>query len=313
MVTGFPLRFQLPVSDASLVWRLFFLPIRLIATDIDGTLLDSRGELPEANALAIGEAAERGIEIVIVTGRRFDPARRIAQQLPCDAHLIVSNGALVKSGSGETHMRSLLPLETARRVIEATSQFRPYQGVIFDRPAERQVIFERIDWEGPFMGPYLRRHRHQVAEVAPLAACLEGEDPVEIMFIGECAPIRAAQRTLEMHERREEYTLALTEYAERGMSMLDVLRRGVTKGTALAEWARRRGIAPDEVMAIGDNWNDREMLEFAGTPVVMGNAVPELKSLGWRVTLSNDDCGVAAAIRLYALNGHGTSSRKKGE
>ena len=81
----------------------------------------------------------------------------------------------------------------------------------------------------------------------------------------------------------------------------------MTKGTALAEWARRRGIAPDEVMAIGDNWNDREMLEFAGTPIVMGNAVAELKSLGWRVTLSNDDCGVAAAIRSYALNGKGTS------
>jgi Cof subfamily protein (haloacid dehalogenase superfamily) len=289
------------------------LAIRLIATDIDGTLLDSRGELPEVNALALGEAAERGIEIVIVTGRRFDPARRIAQKLPCGADLIVSNGALVKSGSGETHLRSLLPIKTARRVIEATGKFRPYQGVIFDRPAERQVIFERIEWDGPFMGPYLRRHLHQVAEVAPLVACLETEDPVEIMFIGECGVIRAAHRTLETSEYRDEYTLALTEYEERGMSMLDVLRRGVTKGTALAKWARRRGIAPDEVMAIGDNWNDREMLEFAGMPIVMGNAVPELKSLGWRVTLSNDDCGVAAAIRSYALNGNGTSWVKKGE
>ena len=289
------------------------MPIRLIATDIDGTLLDSHGELPEANALAIGEAAERGIEIVIVTGRRFDPARRIAQKLPCDAHLIVSNGALVKSGSGETHLRSLLPIETARRVIEATGEFRPYQGVIFDRPAERQVIFEQINWDGPFMGPYLRRHRHQVAEVAPLAACLDTEDPVEIMFIGECGVIRAAHRTLETHAHSDEYTLALTEYEERGMSMLDVLQRGVTKGTALAEWAKRRGIAPDEVMAIGDNWNDREMLEYAGTPIVMGNAVAELKSLGWRVTLSNDDCGVAAAIRSFALMATERVDGKKGE
>jgi hypothetical protein len=279
------------------------LPIKLIATDIDGTLLDSRGQIPEANAEAIKEAAERGIEIVIVTGRRFHPARAIAQRLPCEAHLIVSNGALVKSHTGETHLRSLLPISTARHVIEATADFRPCQGVIFDRPAERQVIFERIDWEGPFMGPYLRNHRLEVAEMAPLASCLDGEDPVEIMFIGTCEVIRAAQRTLEAHERRHEYTLALTEYEDRGMSMLDVLRRGVTKATALAAWAKLRGIGPHEVMAIGDNWNDREMLEFAGTPVIMGNAAPELKSLGWRVTLSNDDCGVAAAIRSYALNG----------
>jgi Cof subfamily protein (haloacid dehalogenase superfamily) len=279
------------------------LPIRLIATDIDGTLLDSRGLLPEQNALAIGEAADRGIEIVIVTGRRFYAARTIAEKLPCDPTLIVSNGALVKSGLGETHLQSLLPIETARRVIEATGEFRQYQGVIFDRPAERQVIFEHIDWDGPFVGPYLRRHRHQVAEVVPLAACLDTEDPVEIMFIGGCEMIRGAQRTLEAYERSDEYTLALTEYEERGMSMLDVLQRGVTKGAALAEWAKRRGIASDEVMAIGDNWNDREMLAFAGMPIVMGNAVAELKSLGWRVTLSNDDCGVAAAIRTHALNG----------
>jgi 5-amino-6-(5-phospho-D-ribitylamino)uracil phosphatase len=278
------------------------LAIRLIATDIDGTLLDSRGQLPEQNKLAIQEAAARGIEIAIVTGRRFHAARRIAEQLPCNPTLIVSNGALVKSGSGETHLRSLLPIETARRVIEATRKFREHSGVIFDRPHERQVIFERINWDGPFIGPYLRRHRHHVAEVAPLEACLDTEDPVEVMFIGECAMIRGALRTLETYERRDDYTLALTEYEHRGMSMLDVLRRGVTKGAALADWAKRRGIAPDEVMAIGDNWNDREMLAFAGLPVVMGNAVPELKSLGWRVTLSNDDCGVAVAIRTHALN-----------
>lgn len=277
--------------------------IKLIATDIDGTLLDSQGQLPEANARALKEAADRGIEVVIVTGRRFNAARLIASTLPFQPHLIVSNGALVKASSGETHLRSLLPTETARRVIDATGEFRPYQGVIFDRPDTRQVIFERIDWDGPFMGPYLRRHKHQVAEVDPLAACLDGEDPVEIMFIGGCEVIRAAHRMLAAHELSAEYTLALTEYENRGMSMMDVLQRGVTKGAALAEWARHRGIAPDEVMAIGDNWNDREMLEFAGTPVVMGNAVPELKSLGWRVTLSNDDCGVAAAVRSYALDG----------
>jgi len=281
------------------------LAVRLIATDIDGTLLDSRGGLPEANARALGDAAARGIEVVIVTGRRFDPALRIARMLPCETTLIASNGAVVRSGSGETHSRSLLPAATARRVIDATAAFRACSGVIFDRPHERQVIFERIDWEGPFVGPYLRRHKHQVAEVAPLAACLDGEDPVEVMFIGESETVRGAHRALLGHESRQEFTLALTEYETRGMMMLDVLQRGVTKGAALAEWAKRRGIGRHEVMALGDNWNDREMLEFAGLPVVMGNGVAELKSLGWRVTLSNDDCGVAAAIREHALNANG--------
>src|SRR5579863_6539667 len=190
--------------------------------DLDGTLLSTRSHLPEENARAIAEASARGIEIVIVTGRRFDSARNIAETLPCNVELIVSNGAMVKSLSGETHFRAMLPAETARLVIEATSEYRQYSGVIFDRPHERQVIFERIDWEGPFMGPYLRRYRQQVAEVAPLTACLDpdgAEDPVEVMFIGECEVIRAALRTLESHERRDEYTLALTEYERTGMSM----------------------------------------------------------------------------------------------
>ncbi|MBZ5696437.1 MAG: Cof-type HAD-IIB family hydrolase [Acidobacteriia bacterium] len=277
------------------------MPVKLIAMDLDGTLLDSQSRLREENAAAITEAAARGIEIVIVTGRRFDSARAIAAELACDVHLIVSNGALIKSKSGETHQRQLLPATTAQRVLEATQEFRSCAGVIFDRPLANQVIFERVNWEGPFVGAYLRRHREHVGEVAPLTACLNGEDPVEVLFLAECEKIRRAMSALEALQATEEYTLALTEYPHRNLSMLDVLRRGVTKGAALAEWARRRGVRRDDVMAIGDNWNDREMLEFAGLPIVMGNAVPELKSQGWTVTLSNDEGGVADAIRKHAL------------
>jgi len=281
--------------------------IKLIAMDLDGTLLDSRGQLPEENIRAISEAAARGIEITIVTGRRFDAARRIADELSCEVHLIASNGAIVKSKGGETHYRRLLPRATARQVLEATPEFRPSAGVIFDRPHTGQVVFERVDWDGPFVGPYLKRHREQVAEVAPLVACLEGEDPVEVLFLGECEAMSRALRTLEALPIAANYTVALTEYEQRNLSMVDVLGRGVTKGSTLEEWTARRGISRDEVMAIGDNWNDREMLEFAGLPIVMGNSVEELKSLGWKITLSNDDCGVADAIRTYVLNRNGKS------
>jgi len=277
------------------------MPVQLIAMDIDGTLLDSRAQLPPQNAQAIAEAAARGIEIVIVTGRRFHSARLIAEQLPCEAKMIVSNGALVKSMSGETHLRSLLAPEIARQVLGSTEEFRPMCAVVFDRPAEPHVVFERIDWEGPFIGSYLRRHRQQVTEIAPLTNCLNGEDPVEVMFIGSCEAIRAAMNKLEGLDGRTNYTLALTEYAKSGFSMLDVLARGVTKGATLAAWAARRAIPRENVMAIGDNWNDREMLEYAGLPIVMDNGVAELKSLGWTTTLSNDECGVAAAIHRHAL------------
>src|ERR1700721_2363796 len=93
----------------------------MIAMDIDGTLLDSHGQMPEKNARAVAEAASRGIEIVLVTGRRFDFARPIADALPCDLHLIVNNGALAKSRNGTTHLRYMLPAETARRGAAGTA------------------------------------------------------------------------------------------------------------------------------------------------------------------------------------------------
>ena len=95
--------------------------------------------------------------------------------------------------------------------------------------------------------------------------------------------------------------MALTEYAHRDFSLVDVNGEGCSKGATLARWAAERGLARDEVMAVGDNFNDAEMLEFAGTAVVMGNACAELKARGWKVTASNDEGGLAEAIRQFAL------------
>jgi Cof subfamily protein (haloacid dehalogenase superfamily) len=276
-------------------------PVQIIAMDLDGTLLNTSGHLPGPNVRAIEQAAARGIEILIVTGRRFTSARTIAAEIGCDVHLICSNGALIKSSAGDTQFRRLLPAATARAVLEGTAEFRSCAGVIFDRPRERQIYFERVDWNGPFVGPYLRRHRDQVAEVDPLTDCLDGEDPVEILYIDSCERITRALKALETLAAGHEFTLALTEYPNRDLSMLDVLASGVNKGAALAEWARLRGVPRENVMAIGDNWNDREMLEYAGLPIVMGNSIPELKALGWSVTGSNDDCGLAEAIHRHVL------------
>lgn len=269
--------------------------------DLDGTLLDSQSRISAANVEAIREASARGIEIVIVTGRRFHSARVTVEGLPDGLHLIVNNGALIKSKAGETHQRHLLPAGTARRLLDATEEFRAYAAVVFDRAKENQVILERVDFDDPVRGGYFRRSSQYVSAVNPLTRCLNGEDPIQVMYLGPCEVVRAAKEALEGLRFREEYTIALAEYEERGLAIMDVVPAGVTKGTALAEWAGRRGIAREDVMAIGDNWNDRQMLEFAGVPVVMGNCVAGLKSRGWKTTLSNDCDGVAAAVWKYAL------------
>jgi Cof subfamily protein (haloacid dehalogenase superfamily) len=278
----------------------------MIAMDIDGTLLDGTYTIPAKNLNAIAEAAARGIEIVLVTGRRFDFALPIAQTIPCDLHLIVNNGALAKSRDGVTHIRSLLPRETALRVLEATTEFRDLAGVVFDRTAGHRVIMEKVDWDDPFRGAYLRRNREHIGICEPLTDCLNGEnpteDPIQVVFSGNCEPMRAAMQKLEGFARKYGFAMSLTEYLERNLSVLDVLHSDVSKGSTLRAWARLRNIPRENIMAVGDNWNDYEMLEFAGTPVVMGNSVAGLKTRGWAVTGTNDQCGVADAIRTYALN-----------
>ncbi|MGH9795857.1 MAG: Cof-type HAD-IIB family hydrolase [Candidatus Acidiferrales bacterium] len=276
------------------------MPIRLIAIDIDGTLLDSRWQLPEANRKAIVEATERGVEVALVTGRRFDFAMPIASEIPCALTMIVNNGALIKSKDGATHLRNLLPVDVARRVLLDTLAYRAGAAVVFDRPCENQVIWEYMDWDDPGRRSYFERNREYLAQMAPLEACLT-EDPIQVMFTGPVTPMRALAGELARLAYASEFGTAITEYEARNFSLVDVMQPGCSKGASLAAWAGRRGVARDEVLAIGDNLNDREMLEFAGVPVVMSNSVAELKSNGWHVTLSNDEAGVAAAIDQFVL------------
>ena len=275
-------------------------PVRLIALDIDGTLLDERSHLPAINVDAVAGAAARGIEVALVTGRRYDFALPIARQFPCPLTMIVNNGAVVKSTTGETHFVNLLPRGVAERVLDEAGDFLEMASVCFNRPRENQVIYERIDWRDPLRQGYFERNREFISEMSPLRNCLT-EDPIQVMFTGYVDRVRQVEKFVTALPFASKYSIAMTVYDKRDFGLLDVVAAGCSKGATLAEWVRRRGWRREDVMAIGDNLNDLEMLQFAGLPVVMGNSVPELKMLGWRETLSNDQGGVAAAIELYAF------------
>jgi Cof subfamily protein (haloacid dehalogenase superfamily) len=274
--------------------------IRLIALDIDGTLLNSRWEVSATNQAAIAEAVRRGIEVVIVTGRRYDFALPVVRQIASPLTMIVNNGAMVRTNDGVTHLRHLLPRETARQVLQATRAWRNGTAVVFDRRQTDQVMLEVIDWDDPTRGGYYRRNRDFLGQADPLESCLN-EDPIQVMFSGSVEPMRQAEQVLRQVPFRDNFSLAVTVYEAKDFSMLDVIHPAVSKGATLAEWAGVRGVPREEVLAIGDNHNDLEMLSFAGVPVVMGNSVPELKARGWHVTFSNDEDGVAAAIERFAL------------
>lgn len=276
------------------------MPVRLIALDIDGTLLDSRWQLPDANRSAIAEAAGRGIEVALVTGRRYDFAMPVARLLGCPLTMIVNNGALIRSSDGVTHLRHLLPRDVARQVLQVTAKWRDAAAVIFDRARENQLILETLNPDDSLRFAYYSRNREFIGLASPLESCLT-EDPIQVMFSGPLSPMRQADRALRGAPFSARIGLALTFYEARDFAMIDVLNPVCTKGAALREWAIMRGFAREEILAIGDNHNDLEMLSFAGIPVVMGNGVPELKDRGWHVTQSNDEGGVAAAIERFVF------------
>jgi Cof subfamily protein (haloacid dehalogenase superfamily) len=274
--------------------------IRLIALDIDGTLLDSRWQVPEANRGAITAATRRGIEVALVTGRRYDFALPVARQIAAPLTMIVSNGALIRGNDGHTHLRHLLPRETAERVLQYTQKWRDGAAVIFDRQGHDQVMVETTASDDAIRTAYYTRNKEFIGVADPLEACLT-EDPLQVMFSGAMERIREAEVTLRDAPFAREYALASTVYAARNFSMLDVIHPVCSKGASLAEWAAMRGIRREEILAIGDNHNDLEMLTFAGVPVVMGNGVAELKRFGWHETASNDEGGVAVAIEQFVL------------
>lgn len=284
---------------------MMLMPVRLIALDIDGTLLDSRWQLPDANRHAIEEAAHRGIEVALVTGRRYDFAMPVARQFDCPLTMIVNNGAIIREKpsretAGATRLRHLLPRETARRVLRATREWREGAAVIFDRERENQLMLEQLDPDDTMRYAYYSRNRDFIGIAKPLESALT-EDPIQVMLSGRVADMQAAENVLRAPEFGGVFALAVTRYEAKDFSMIDILNPICSKGFALAEWAAIQGLDRSEVMAIGDNHNDREMLEFAGVPVVMGNCVPELRCFGWHQTLSNDEGGVAAAIRRFAF------------
>ena len=269
--------------------------IRLLATDIDGTLLNPQFQISEGDLAALRRAHAAGMEIVLVTGRRHTFALPIAQQLGFDLWLISSNGAVTRSLSGETFHRDLMPAETCRELCQAMIEFRGNTVLTFDKETKGAIVLEHLEEIGVSIRRWLEKNMEFIEFVVPIERALVS-DPVQAMFCGTMARMSLALEALKGTGLTDKITVLRTEYPVRDLSMIDVLNRGCSKGHALERWARHRGFHRDEVMAVGDNHNDVEMLEFAGHPVIMGNACEELRARGWRVTLGNEACGVAAAL-----------------
>jgi Cof subfamily protein (haloacid dehalogenase superfamily) len=270
-------------------------PIRLLATDIDGTLLNSEFRISDTDLAALHRVHDDDVEIVLVTGRRHTFALPIARLLGFDLWIISSNGAITRSLTGETFHRDMLPAATCRKLCAAMREFRGHTVLTFDTEEKGAIVLEHMRELNSVIQRWLEKNLQFIEFVIPIEDSLT-TDPVQAMFCGSIPWMQQALARLDASSLGADITVVRTEYPLRDLSIVDVLNQGCSKGHALERWAKYRGIAREEVMAIGDNYNDVEMLAFAGRPFIMGNASQELRDRGWAVTLNNDESGVAAAI-----------------
>ena len=211
-------------------------------------------------------------------------------------------------------------MEAARRVCAQVGEFRDALVLTFDRVGEDgedergALVVEELAELHASIGRWMVANEPYLAHVVPIERALEGDAPIQMMLCGTVERMRRAEQRLRgmqgvgpvgaPEEAGSDIALHRTEYPERDLSILDILPGGCSKGSALGRLAAKRGFAVAEVMAIGDNWNDLSMLDWAGVPVLMGNAPQELlgraREYGWRVAGRHDAHGVAEVLEELA-------------
>jgi Cof subfamily protein (haloacid dehalogenase superfamily) len=286
--------------------------IKLLALDLDGTLLNSQGKIPDANKEAIRAAEEKGVLITIATGRRFRDALPVGLELELNAPLVTHNGGLLKfAGSLETVAYSLIEKDTSLEILRVGKDFGGDALVSVDPEGEGVLLYDRVSLDNVPLQKYIywskRLHgpgaEESVIRVDSLEDVLEDQRIIHISFSGSCESMRNMKSVLES-ELGASVNILATIYPLLDFTLIDILPPDASKGHGIKKLAAMNGLTAEQVMAMGDNFNDLEMLEFAGTPVVMGNADPSLlENPEFYTTVSNDESGVSAAIHRFILDG----------
>jgi Cof subfamily protein (haloacid dehalogenase superfamily) len=278
-------------------------PVGLVAIDMDGTLLPTFAlAIGKRTAEALRAAQQAGITVAIATGRRVAYTAPLLEGLGlrADTPLITSNGAVTRTLGGEAVDRCHMEARVARGLC---GLLRPFGAVVFtfDKPGRGELVLEDIEQATGRLAMWVESNRNAIEVVKPLELALaDGDDPIQGMCTAGLQKMRQAEQALKDSEWAAHCACIRTEYPARDLSILDLMPLGVSKGTALQRLAGRLGVDRKATMAIGDNWNDVDMLEWAGQGVMMGNAAQELRTMarmrGWKQAPPNDEEGVAVVL-----------------
>ncbi|KXT77174.1 Promiscuous sugar phosphatase YidA, haloacid dehalogenase-like phosphatase family [Streptococcus sp. DD10] len=267
--------------------------IKLVAVDIDGTLVNSNRQITPEVFDAVQAAKQSGVKIVIATGRPIAGVKSILTELKLDEpenYVVTFNGALVQETA------------TGKEIIKETLTYEDYLEIEY---VSRQlnVHMHAISKDGIYTAN--RNIGHYTVHESNLVNMdifyrtpeeMKGKEIVKCMYVDEPEILDLAIKNLPPHFY-DNYTIVKST-----PFYLEIVKKSVNKGSAILHLAAQLGISIEQTMAIGDEENDRAMLEVVGNPVVMENGNPEVKKIAKYITKSNDESGVAHAIYEWVLN-----------
>ena len=266
--------------------------IKLLVLDLDGTLLNSEKEIDERDKEAVKRVMEKGIKVTIFTGRSRHSARKYVKELGIGVPVVFQNGALIVDfGSGEVLRKIELDGEIARRVVKRARKYDVFYIVYTDFSTIKDMMVDR-----PYKGGYdyyMKQNSWRIYFVRDVFDHI-GKSVAEIALIGEDGKIKEIVKDLESAS-----VIKSTEVGDE--SFWEVFGPGCSKAEALKFLMDHFKVRPEEVMFIGDGYNDIEIMDIVGFPVAMGNAPDEVKKHAKYVTLDNDSAGVARAIEDLIL------------
>ncbi|HHW09476.1 MAG TPA: HAD family phosphatase [Firmicutes bacterium] len=263
------------------------MPIRLIAIDMDGTLLTDDLQIPSSAKAAIAAARARGVRVVPATGRMFVSALPYARQIGAEGPIIAYNGAKVVDLDGRVRKHHPVPPEEALALVDLAEKHDLCLHLYF----EDQTYVRRFDEGAQYYASLAGVEPVVMPDLRPVAR----RGTTKALIVDDPA---AVERWCGELSRRFAGRLLVTRSLPR---FVEFMAAGVCKGVALAELAAELGLAPEEVMAIGDSYNDIDMLTYAGVGVALGNAQPAVKEMADWVSSANTDHGVARAIEKFVL------------
>ena len=257
---------------------------QLLVTDIDGTLLDDNNQVTPKTLEAFQQIKRQDIKIALATGRFFPDAHHFAKRIAFHCPMILIHGAVIQAFEGSIINQQILPIESIPVLLElAQKEEIPYQ--IFQN--DRFIMPRKTKWNDiylnyseiePLIMPdivqYLKRH----------------QDIFAFTFLG------APERLGSMRKKIEEKLNGSVSIASAHPNVLEVLAPGVNKGKAIKELASYLDIPLSKVIAIGDNYNDIEMIKMAGLGIAMGNAPQKVKDAATYITMDNNHDGIAHFI-----------------